>query len=226
MPSKHSTKPFLASGTFSPFSPIVPPISEAIFHAQVKPNSLRKDNVIHPRHKSRLLENSRTGSSAKLLGAQPVLPHGRRAHCHSIPHPGHSPGMSDRSCHVDNQRHGVSGNGKGDGKKHQRWANARQMAWPHCRWLRNYSSKLAKWAYTPLKGPWEGQWSQVPKGTSLAKNNHSQGTKGFVPRPVKNQTLVVWAPWDDGRGNMGQKWNKEEYRHKFRVGARSHPGEV
>ena len=117
MPSKHSTKPFLASGTFFPFSPIVPPISEAIFHAQVKPNSPWKNNVIHPRHKSRLIENSRTGSSAKLLGAQPVLPHGRRAHCHSIPHPGRSPGMSDRSCHVDNRRHGGGGNGKGDGKK-------------------------------------------------------------------------------------------------------------
>lgn len=87
MPSKYSTKSFLASGTFFfPFNPIVLPVSEAIFLAQVKPTSPWKDNVIHPRHKPCLIENGRPGSSAKPRGAQPDLPHGRRAHCRSTPH--------------------------------------------------------------------------------------------------------------------------------------------
>jgi hypothetical protein len=33
---------------------------------------------------------------------------------------------------------------------------AKQMAWPLCRWLRNHSSKLTTWAYVWPRGPGEG----------------------------------------------------------------------
>lgn len=96
---------------------------------------------------------------------------------------------------------------------HWRWAKAKQMAWPRCRWQRNHSSRLTNRAYTQRREPGEGQRRRVQKAPGLAKNSHR------VHGLVKNQTPVVWAAQDwwgagagDGEGRSGILRNTEQLR--------------
>lgn len=154
----------------------------------------------HPsRHKSCLIKNGRARSLAKLPGSAPVLPHGRRTHCHSTPQSWTSSRKSDRpTMWVAKDTEVVKMCWEME-ETCQGWLETKQMAWPLCRWLRNHSSKLTTWAYVWPRGPGEGCRTGATEVPGLAKNSQEAG--GSIHKLMKQQTLP-----EKGLGWAGGRW--------------------
>lgn len=179
------------------FLNVVLPISEAIFHAQVKPNSPQKDNVTHPKHQACLIENGRAGSMAKPPGSQPVLPHGRRTLCHSTP----LPWTFSRNewqvlpCRQSKAWGGGAGECTGDERNTSGMSKSQTDGMASLQVAKKPQQQAGQMGICVAERTRRGTKKWSPKGTSLAKNNPGQETKGDSVL-VKNQTLVVWGASD------------------------------
>lgn len=120
------------------------------------------------------------------------------------PHrPGYSPRMSDRSCHVSSQTHRDVEDCMGDERNISGMSKSQTDGMVLLQVAKKPQQQADQMGICVAERPREGTKKWGPKGTRLAKTNHSQETKEDVHRLVKNQTPVVWGSrgwWGRGYG--------------------------
>lgn len=148
-------KSFLMAELSFPPNPFLLPTTQAISICVLSP-APRGKAMLPIQAGVSLIKNGGARSLAELPGSAPVFPHGRRTHCRSTPQSWTSSRKSDRPAMWVAKGTEVMTMARELEETCQGCVEAKQMAWPLHRGLRNHSSKLTAQAYVWPGGPGEG----------------------------------------------------------------------